>query len=251
MKRLQKTIGGILIAGILTTGVSSAAFAADTTTAAVNQQQHKMGRGGNLFSVDTLQEKISALSTEQQTEILALAEQLSSYQPEKTEKELDFTDWQDTFSQIKEIFAQANITLPDLMEKKERPSDMKDTDTKPELPADTDGEKPAIPERSADFKGERPKKSADGKRENPFITTINEYLTQLDESNQAAVTALLQQMETEQAERMAERASGTDNDTRETAQALRQQLMQLLEDSGITIEWPALPEKSADTTEEA
>lgn len=118
MNQLQKTISGILIAGLLTTGVGSAAFASDTTSTETNQQQHKMGRGGDFLSVETLQSKISQLSTEQQTEILALAEQLQTYQPEKPEKQADATDRQDSFAQIKEIFTQAGVTLPDLMDKK-------------------------------------------------------------------------------------------------------------------------------------
>lgn len=100
-------------------------------------------------------------------------------------------------------------------------------------------------ERSADFSGERPEKSTDGTKENPFITTINTYISQLDEANQATVTTLLEQIQTEQAERMAERQSEFDDETMETVKNLRQQLIQLLDDNNITMERPAMPEKTA------
>ena len=262
MNTLKKAISGVLIAGMLTGGISSAAFAEDNSATSIqtkpmHQSECGAGRGHDLFSTENLQEKISGLSAEVQAEILALAEQLENMQPEKPEQhdklELDSnvkSEQQDILEQIQTIFADAGITLSTQSDMKERPERPVDETEQPELPADIDKERPELPSKSlqnntedttppflADKSDQETDKNRSGKAHRTAITAqIEEQLPQLNAASQAKVQALLEELIALQPTKQQPSVDSAPQSTeQDSTQQLRDALLQLLKDNGITM----------------
>lgn len=246
-RKLKKTISGVLIAGILTGGMSGVAFAEDNAAASVQtkqlqQAERVMGRGHNLLAVENLQEKISGLSADVQAEILALAKQLEDVQPAKPEQSekpaLESgikSEQQDILTQIQTIFADAGITLsaqPDMKEKPELPADAAE---RPELPADTDRELPSTTDKSDKKAGtDRNEKG----KHTAITSQIQEQLSQLSAESQAAVQVLLDELQALQPTEKQQSSidSAVQSTEQDSTQQIRETLLQLLKDNGITME---------------